>query len=76
MTKGQGVGGREKHKEQEQRTGVSARKSWVYKRQQIELIQHSNTRKPNGEKEKRAEKTEIYKDSRGLRRIKSKNARQ
>lgn len=39
--------------------------SWRYKRQQIGHIQHSNSRTTNGKRgrDRRAEKTEIYKDS-------------
>lgn len=65
MTKGHRVGGERSIRNRSRESGISARRSWRYKRQHIGPIQHSNSRTPNGKRgrDRRAEKTEIYKDS-------------
>lgn len=65
MTKGQRVGGERSIRHRSRESGISARTSWRYKRQHIGPIQHNTSRTPNGKRGRyrRAEKTEIYKDS-------------
>lgn len=59
------MGGERSIRNRSRESGISARMSWRYKRQQIGHIQHSNSRTTNGKRgrDRRAEKTEIYKDS-------------